>query len=129
MISKDDVYLLLDDMKFVQENFFSSLSYQTYLRVRQYFYLNNEYRLKKLILIFVVFLLQIFSYIMLTLGRNDCIEEYAPLVLCCSLSESSLRKSNSTLSYDESVTIIIEAAQYYFNIASSSIDSSILLAE
>lgn len=55
---------------------------------------------------------------MLTSSRNDCIEDYAPLALTCSLTQR-YKSPGHRISFEESVAIIIEAAQYYFNIASS----------
>ena len=54
---------------------------------------------------------------MLTSSRNDCIEDYAPLVLTC--SQTQRYKSGHRIAFEESVAIVVEAVQYYFNIASS----------
>lgn len=116
-------------MAFVQENYFSSLPNKSYLRVRFVFSFYCRIDEKELKNDFIDFFsLQIFAYTMLTIGRVDCIEEFAPWVLTCSLAKSSLKKTN-VLSYDESVAIVIEAAQSYFNMAFSYNDSNISLAE
>lgn len=69
-----------------------------------------------------------FAYTMLTVNRKDCIEEYAPIVLTCSSSQRQKLAAHK-ISYEESVTIVVEAAQYYFNIASSYDDPCIVLAK
>lgn len=75
----------------------------------------------------MIFFLKIFAYTMLTIGRVDCIEEFAPLVLTTT-TRSSSRKTNALL-YEESVAIVVEAAQSYFNMAFSYNDPNISLAE
>ena len=68
---------------------------------------------------------------MLTAGRADYIERYASFALCCSAKRKVLlnQKHSVTLTFNESVSIIVEAAQYYFNIATSYQDVNISLAK
>lgn len=66
---------------------------------------------------------------MLTLGHVECIEEYAPLVLRCSRTSNTSFEQDDVLSYHESISIIVEAAQYYLSIATSYEDPNISLAK
>ncbi len=69
-----------------------------------------------------------FAYTILTTGWINYIENYAPLIFCRAPSELSANRGH-VLPYEDSVAVVVEAAQYYLNNASSCSDPSILLAK